>query len=239
MNIYVFNLRNLFRVLVSLMVLLAVTGIAYSYYYQNFVIPTITGGPIFKGNETRQAMALTINVDWGEEYLPGMLDTLAKKNVKATFFLPGRWAGKFSDLALDIAQRGHEIGNHGYAHDHPNALGADLLQVDIQKAAVAIKKATNVQPRLFAPAYGEYNSTVLKVADDLGYETIMWTLDTIDWQKPSPEVILNRIVPRASNGAIILMHPTKSTSQALPQMINQLKQKGYKLETVSKLIYAQ
>lgn len=64
----------------------------------------------------------------------------------------------------------------------------------------------------------------------------MWTVDTIDWQRPEPEVIVERVVPKAENGAIVLMHPTKATVEALPKMIAGLKDKGYKLVTISQLL---
>ncbi|MBM7557920.1 divergent polysaccharide deacetylase family protein [Halanaerobacter jeridensis] len=74
------------------------------------------------------------------------------------------------------------------------------------------------------------------MAHKIGYKTIMWTVDTIDWQRPEPEVIVERVVPKAENGAIVLMHPTKATVEALPKMIAGLKDKGYKLVTISQLL---
>lgn len=77
---------------------------------------------------------------------------------------------------------------------------------------------------------------VIKSAEEAGYTTIYWSLDTIDWQRPDPSVILDRVLPRAHNGAIVLMHPTAPTVNALPDMVKGLKEEGYQLVKVSSLL---
>jgi peptidoglycan/xylan/chitin deacetylase (PgdA/CDA1 family) len=74
---------------------------------------------------------------------------------------------------------------------------------------------------------------VVQIAHAQGYRLIMWTADTIDWQRPTPQVIQDRVLKKASNGGIVLMHPIQQTVQALPGMIDGLKAKGYQLMTVS------
>lgn len=89
---------------------------------------------------------------------------------------------------------------------------------------------------MFAPPYGERGPTVLQAAEEAGYHTILWTADTIDWQRPAPEVIVRRVLDKAENGSIVLMHPTEPTVKALPDMIKGLKEKGYQLVTVSDML---
>ncbi len=185
-------------------------------------------------------MALTINVDWGNDELVEMLDILDQYAVKATFFLTGRWARAFPDLAREIASRGHEIGNHGLSHAHPTQLSRKQLTEMIAANTQVLEQATGVRPvPLFAPPYGEQNHRVVQVAAELGYFTTLWTLDTIDWQEPPPDTILERVVPRARHGAIVLMHPKPQTVEALPRMIEGLQEKGFRLVPLWQMMQAE
>ena len=89
---------------------------------------------------------------------------------------------------------------------------------------------------MFAPPYGEVDRRVVAAADALGYRTIMWTIDTIDWQEPSVETTIARVMNKAQNGGIVLMHPKVKTVRALPAIIEGLRQKGFKLLPVGELL---
>jgi len=192
--------------------------------------------PVYQGSEQFREVALTVNVFWGEEYIPQMLDILRQNNVKATFFLGGTWVRQNPELAARIVREGHEIGSHGYSHPHPDRLNiADNLK-DIQKAEEIIYTATGVRPRLYAPPYGERGPAVLQAADRASYTTILWSVDTIDWQLPPPGVIVQRVAEKVHNGAIILMHPTAPTVNALPLILDKFKKEGYQPVTVSRLL---
>lgn len=192
--------------------------------------------PIYRGNPEKKQMALMINVAWGTEYIQGMLDTLEKHNVKATFFLDGSWTAKNGDVAKSIVDRGHEIGNHAYTHPDMSKMGQQQTLREITRTNDVIKKATGSTPKMFAPPGGAFNDTTVKVAHGQGMNTILWTLDTIDWKKPPASTIENRVVGRAENGALVLMHPTEPTRDALRAMIPALLKKGYDLVTVSQLL---
>lgn len=192
--------------------------------------------PISQGSAAEKKIALTCNIFWGEEYLPAMLKTLDDNNVKITFFVGGTWAKSNPALLKTIAEKGHEIANHSYNHPHPNALSKEKNQEQILKTEKIIEEITGIKTALYAPPYGEYNDTVLKAAQEINYPTIMWSIDTVDWKKPPAEIIKTRVVKKAHNGAIVLMHPTEPTAKALPQIINELKSGGYTLSTVSDII---
>lgn len=182
-------------------------------------------------------MAFTVNVDWGNEVLVDMLDVFDRYGVKVTFFLTGRWAKAFPEMAAELARRGHEIGNHGVSHAHPTQLSASDLRKHIGDNVEILRAATGVEPvPLYAPPYGEQDGRVVSEAAGLGHWTTLWTLDTIDWQNPSPDTIYRRIVPRAADGAIVLMHPKPQTLEALPRMIEGLKENGYTLVPLHELI---
>ncbi len=184
--------------------------------------------PVRQVAGAQKQMALTINVDWGNEVIPQILEVLEEKEVKATFFLTGRWATKFPEMAKVIAEHGHEIGNHGLSHAHPTQLSADALARHIAGNVEALREATGVDPvPLYAPPYGEQDARVVDLAKSHGLWTTLWTLDTIDWQNPAPATILQRIVPRAIDGGIVLMHPKEQSLEALPSMIDGVREKGF------------
>jgi peptidoglycan-N-acetylglucosamine deacetylase len=192
--------------------------------------------PIYRGNSQKKQMALMINVAWGDEYLPDILNTLKKNNVKATFFLDGSWTKKKPDTAKQIYEAGFEIGNHAYSHPDMSKYGADAALREISRTNAAVKQAIGITPKLFAPPSGAFNSTTVKVAHGQGMRTILWTLDTVDWRKPPSSVISNKVLSKAENGALVLMHPTAPTRDALRTLIPSLLQKGYRLVTVSELL---
>lgn len=197
-------------------------------------VPTIS--PIYIGNTNEKAVALMINVDWGEDIIPDMLKVLEKNEIKATFFITGRFAKKFPETILQISSKGHEIGNHGYSHPHPNNISKEKNKEEITNTEKVFTELGIDIVKIFAPAYGEHKKHVLQAADEIGYKTIMWTADTIDWQDPSPNTILQRIIKRADNGALILMHPKKCTLIALPNIIKTLNKEQYKFKTVTEII---
>lgn len=192
--------------------------------------------PIFQGNPAQPHIALACNVFWGEEYLPDMLKTLDENNVHITFFIGGSWANKYPEVLKDLANRGHELGNHTYSHPHPNNLSKEKNKEQIIKTEELVASITGVKTNLYAPPYGEYNNTVLLAAQELNYTTTMWSIDTIDWKRPSPDVIKERVLKKLHNGAIILMHPTAPTAQALPELIAEIKKRGYTITTVSDIL---
>lgn len=192
--------------------------------------------PYYHGETGKKAVAFAMNVDWGEDYIPQVLSVLEKQEVKITFFLTGRWSEKFPDVAHSLADAGMEIGNHGLKHNSPNSMSYDENKADIASAEEKIEAATGIRPTLFAPASGERDDQVLEAAEDLGYPVILWSVDTIDWQKPTAEVIVQRVTSKVSDGDIVLMHPTENTVKALPTLIRTLKKEGFHIVTVSELI---
>lgn len=195
--------------------------------------------PIFQGKTEEKAVALAINVDWGEDILPDMLKTLEKENVQATFFVTGRFAEKNPDLVREIAANGHEIGNHGYSHPHPDKLSVEQNQEEIQKTEKILREIGVETALLFAPPYGEFGTNCLQGAENCHYQTIMWSRDTIDWQEPAPDqaTLVERIAGKPlENGMIMLMHPKKHTLEALPEIINAIKAQGFSCQKVSEVL---
>jgi len=201
--------------------------------------------PIAQIKTTQLVMALTINVDWGEENIPAMLDILDERKARATFFVTGRWAKKNPELLKIISSRGHQIENHGYSHPHPDQLSIGANQEEIKKTESIIEGIIGKRTHLYAPPYGEKGASGVRAADALDYQTILWTLDTVDWRLDStPAVIAKRIVNPAiqfgikpnKSGAIVLMHPKENTVKALPVILDQLASDGFSFQTLDALI---
>lgn len=192
--------------------------------------------PIYRGHPDKPMVSFIINVAWGNEYLSNMLETLKKHNIHVTFFLEGKWVQKNPNLAEMIVAAGHEIGNHSFSHPDMKILSASRTREELIETNKVIKATTGIVPKWFAPPSGSYRDETVNIASELGMGTIMWSVDTIDWQKPTVETLLSRVLGKVHNGALILMHPTESTSKSLEYLINKLKQKNLQIGTVSELL---
>lgn len=192
--------------------------------------------PVYQGNPAKKQIALVINVAWGNKELVEMLGILEEANVRASFFLVGRWAANHPELVQQIAAAGHEFGNHAYSDPHLPKLSKAEIAAEITRTSEVITQITGQPVQFFSPPYNDFNQTVLDTAADLGYLTVLCSLDTADWMRPGVQRIVQRIVPRAHAGAIVLMHPTEQTPAALGPIIQGLRQQGYELVPVSELL---
>ena len=188
---------------------------------------------IYSGDESKNNVSFMINVYQGEEYVKNILDVLDIYKVKTTFFIGGSWAVKNIDLIKEIYTRGHELGNHGFYHKDQNKLDFEENLQEIKMCHEVVSKNLGIEMTLFAPPSGAYDITTVDAASSLNYKTIMWTHDTIDWRDQDCELIYNRATKDLSNGDLILMHPTKKTVEALPNIISTAINNGFNPTKVS------
>lgn len=192
--------------------------------------------PIFRGHPEKEMVALMINVSWGTEYIPEILNILNKQKVKATFFIEGKWAKEHTNLVKMIDEQGHTIGNHAYNHPDMARLSNQENADQIIQTNEIIEAIIGKTPQWFAPPSGSYTNDVVEAAHHLNMETILWTVDTVDWKNPSVSVMINRVMTKVHPGAMILMHPTLPVMKGLDQMIIELREQGYKMNTVETLL---
>ncbi|MGC8486986.1 MAG: polysaccharide deacetylase family protein [Clostridia bacterium] len=227
--------RDVLLTLLALLVLALAGVIGERARAAEGVLPP--SGPVYSVRTSQKLVALGINVVWGTEYVGPLLHALKSDSATATFFLGGAWTEANPALARTLAAAGMEIGNHGFQHRHQSLLNFDENLNEITRASRAIELATGVRPALFAPPYGEYNQTVLRAVQSLHLTLVMWTIDTIDWRpSSSPGLITERVLKKVRPGAIILMHPTERTKDALPGLLKTLRQDGYKVVSISALL---
>jgi polysaccharide deacetylase family sporulation protein PdaB len=205
------------------------------------VADLIAAGPIaIAGTRTEhKVVALTFDHSWGNKFTPAILDTLKQNNLKVTFFIMGPWAQKYPEVAKRMVTDGHEIASHGYRHENYGDMTADWVHSDIEKAHALIKEVTGVDAKLIRPPNGHYSQQSLKVTDEMGYKTIIWNIDSLDWKNPGRDVIVERVMKRLKPGGIILMHASDTpvqTAEALPILLEKIKAEGYEIVTVSELM---
>ena len=188
---------------------------------------------VYSGDESKNNVCFMINVYQGEEYVRNILDILDIYKVKTTFFIGGSWAVKNIDLIKEIYTRGHELGNHGFYHKDQNDLDFNGNVQEIKMCHEVVLKNLGIEMNLFAPPSGAYNSSTVDAASSLGYKTIMWTHDTIDWRDQDSDLIYNRATKNLSNGNLILMHPTKKSVEAMSNIISTSINNGFNPTTVS------
>lgn len=196
----------------------------------------LPASPIFRGHPDKKMVSLLINVSWGTENIPKILETLKENKVKATFFIEGKWAKGNAEYVKMIDEQGHIIGNHAYNHPNMARLSYQENAEQISQTNEILKAITGKKTKWFAPPSGSYTDEVVKAAHDMNMETILWTVDTIDWKNPSVSVMLNRVNGKLHGGATILMHPTPPIAKGLDALIKDIKAKDYQIGTIESLL---
>jgi polysaccharide deacetylase family sporulation protein PdaB len=182
-------------------------------------------------------ISISFDAAWGNEDTQTLIDTLAKYNVKATFFVIGQWAEKYPESVKALSDAGHEVMNHSNDHAHFNSLPTDEIISNINAANDKIEAVTGVRPTLFRPPYGEYDDHVIAAVRSMGMEPIQWDVDSLDWKDLSAGEITKRVTAKVKPGSIVLFHnAAKHTPEALAGIVEHLLGEGYSIVPVSRLI---
>lgn len=194
--------------------------------------------PIYSVETAEKKVALTFDAAWGNEDTRTLIEILGRYNVRATFFVVGIWADKYPDSVKELFDAGHEIMSHSNTHPHMSRLSGEQIRAELAQSAEKIEKITGVRPSLFRAPYGEYNNLLIETAAELGIYVIQWDVDSHDWMNKSADYIVSRVVSRVREGSIVLFHnAAKNTPEALPRIIEALREKGFTFVGVSELIY--
>lgn len=196
---------------------------------------------VYAGDPEDKVLYLTFDAGYENGCTEKILDTLQKHDVKAAFFLVGNYLQKNADLVRRMVAEGHIVGNHTMTHPDMSAItDKEAFQKELAGLEELFTEVTGKElPKFYRPPQGIYSEENLKMAQELGYKTVFWSLAYKDWdndKQPTADYALGKLIPRTHNGAVILLHSTSQTNaEVLDELLTQWKAKGYRFETIDKL----
>lgn len=192
-------------------------------------------------NTTKKELFLTFDAGYENGHTAKILDTLKKHNVKATFFLVGNFIETSPQLVKRMVREGHLVGNHTFTHPDMSEIATeDAFRKELSGLEKLYQKTTGKQmKKYYRPPQGKYSESNLKMAKEMGYHTIFWSLAYVDWyesDQPTREEALEKLVPRIHPGAIVLLHSTSATNaEVLDELLKQWEDMGYSFKRIDQL----
>ena len=193
------------------------------------------------GNTQEKVLYLTFDAGYENGCTANILDALKKHQVPAAFFLVGNYIEKNADLVRRMAAEGHIVANHTMHHyDMSKLKNKDAFAKELQDLEAIYKETTGQEmPKYYRPPQGIYSEDNLKMAQELGYKTVFWSLAYVDWNKdaqPTPEQAYAKLLPRIHNGAVVLLHSTSQTNaEILDELLTKWKDQGYRFAGIDLL----
>ena len=193
------------------------------------------------GNTNEKVLYLTFDAGYENGCTARILDTLKEKQVPAAFFLVGNYIRQSPDLVRRMVAEGHTVGNHTMHHYDMSRLSDKAAFSKELTDLEALYKETVGQelPKYYRPPQGIYSEENLKMAQELGYKTLFWSLAYVDWNndaQPTREAAFAKLLPRTHNGAVVLLHSTsKTNAEILGELIDKWKEAGYRFGTLEEL----
>ena len=160
--------------------------------------------PIYSVETAEKKIAISFDCAWGVDYTDKLLSIMEKNDVKCTFFAVQFWVEKYPEYAEKIVDAGHELGTHSRTHSYMSTLSESEIRDELKTSADAIEKATGQKTNLFRAPYGDYDNLLIDTAKSMGFYTVQWDVDSLDWKNLSATEIAMRVINGAKNGSIIL-----------------------------------
>lgn len=188
---------------------------------------------LYVGDANQKEIYITFDAGFENGNTERILDALKKHGVKATFFLVGNYFETQPELVKRMAEEGHTIGNHTYSHpDMSKISDIQSFQTELQKNEALYRDILGSEmPKLYRPPQGKFCEENLKMAQQLGYSTVFWSLAYVDWytdDQPTPEQAFSKLLPRIHPGAVVLLHSTSSTNaKILDELLTKWEETGY------------
>ncbi len=196
---------------------------------------------VYVGDTQEKVLYLTFDAGYENGCTEQILDTLKKHDVKAAFFLVGHYIDKNADLVRRMVEEGHIVGNHTMHHmDMSKLTDKETFQKELRDLETLFQETTGKElPKYYRPPQGIYSEENLKMAKEMGYKTVFWSLAYADWNnddQPTAQEAFDKLLPRTHNGAVVLLHSTSQTNaQILDQLLTRWEQEGYRFESIQKL----
>ena len=193
------------------------------------------------GDTSDHVLYLTFDAGYENGSTEKILDTLKQQNVKAAFFLAGNYIQRNADLVRRMAEEGHIVANHTMHHyDMSKISTMESFSKELSDLEALYKQATGQEmPKYYRPPQGIYSEENLRMAKELGYKTVFWSLAYVDWNddaQPTKEQAFSKLLPRTHDGAVVLLRSTSRTnSEILDELITRWKEMGYRFGTVDEL----
>ena len=195
----------------------------------------------YVGDESQKKLYLTFDAGYEAGYTASILDTLAKHNVKAAFFVVGTYLETSPDLVCRMVEEGHTVANHTYHHyDMSQISDTASFREELESVEEAFRELTGQEmEKLYRPPQGKFSEPNLKMAQELGYTTVFWSLAYVDWyqdNQPTAEQAFEKLIPRVHPGAIVLLHSTSKTNcEILDELLTRWEELGYSFGTLQEL----
>ena len=196
---------------------------------------------VYLGDTQEKVIYLTFDAGYENGCTEQILDTLKKHEVSAAFFLVGNYIEKNADLVRRMVNEGHIVGNHTMHHPDMSKLSdKDSFAAELTGLETLFKETTGKElPKYYRPPQGIYSEENLKMAKELGYRTVFWSLAYADWNndaQPTKEQAFEKLLSRIHNGAVVLLHSTSQTNaQILDELLTKWKSMGYSFGTLEEL----
>ena len=195
----------------------------------------------YLGDTREKVLYLTFDAGYENGCTEQVLDTLKKHQVRAAFFLVGNYIERNADLVRRMVEEGHIVGNHTMHHyDMSRLSGKETFSKELTDLEDLFRQTTRKElPKFYRPPQGVYSQDNLKMAKELGYKTVFWSLAYVDWlndKQPTREEAFRKLLPRTHNGAVVLLHSTsKTNAEILDDLLTQWENLGYRFGTLEEL----
>ena len=195
----------------------------------------------YLGDTREKVLYLTFDAGYENGCTEQVLDTLKKHQVRAAFFLVGNYIERNADLVRRMVEEGHIVGNHTMHHyDMSRLSGKETFSKELTDLEDLFRQTTGKElPKFYRPPQGVYSQDNLKMAKELGYKTVFWSLAYVDWlndKQPTREEAFRKLLPRTHNGAVVLLHSTsKTNAEILDELLTQWENLGYRFGTLEEL----
>ena len=195
----------------------------------------------YLGDPTDKVIYLTFDAGYENGSTAKILDTLKKHQIPAAFFLVGNYMEKNADLVRRMVDEGHIVGNHTMHHpDMSKLTDKAAFQKELTDLEDCFRTITGKElPKFYRPPQGLYSAENLKMAQEMGYKTVFWSLAYVDWNndsQPTADYAFSKLLPRIHNGAVVLLHSTSQTNaEILDELLTKWKEMGYRFESIEKL----
>lgn len=194
--------------------------------------------PVYRVDTQEKQVAISFDAAWGADKTQEIIDVLKEYDATATFFLVGFWVDKYPEMVKAIDEAGLEIGTHSNTHPDMAKLSKESVVSELSTSMQKITEITGKEVKVFRPPYGSYNNTLLSTCTELGLTAIQWDVDSLDWKGLDAGAVTQRVMNKAQNGSIILMHNNADhVVESTRLTLDWLTKQGYKVTSVGELIY--